>query len=96
MEALQTIQQKLQAAKPALSERYHINSMGLFGSMVRNDYTDDSDIDIIVEFNQPVGIEFIDLANELENMFQRRVDLVSRAGIKPQYLQHIQPEIVYF
>jgi predicted nucleotidyltransferase len=40
-------------------------------------------------------VEFIDLANELESLLKRKVDLVSKAGIKPAYLREIQPEIVY-
>jgi predicted nucleotidyltransferase len=76
--------------KPALSSKYHINTLGLFGSVVRNDFTAESDIDILVDFNQPIGVEFIDLANELETLLKRKVDLVSRDGIKPKYFREIQ------
>ena len=69
--------------------------MGLFGSIVRPDFTPESDIDIIVDFGQPIGIEFIELANELEKLLGRKVDLVSRAGIRPQYYQAIEPDILY-
>jgi predicted nucleotidyltransferase len=81
--------------KPHLSEKYHVNTLGLFGSVVRNDFTPESDIDIVVDFSQPIGIEFIDLANELEMLLRRKVDLVSKEGIKPKYFQEIQPEILY-
>lgn len=69
--------------------------MGLFGSVVRDDFSLDSDIDIVVDFSQPIGIEFIDLAMELEALLQRKVDLVSRDGIKPKYFIEIQRDIVY-
>lgn len=69
--------------------------MGLFGSVVRDDFSLDSDIDIVVDFSQPIGIEFIDLAMELEALLQRKVDLVSRNGIKPKYFIEIQRDIVY-
>ena len=92
---LTAIQQKLQQIKPELALKYHVSSIGLFGSIVRNDFTIDSDIDIVVDFSQPIGIEFIDLANELEDLFKRKIDLVSKNGIKPAYLKLIQPEIIY-
>lgn len=95
MTYLSTIQNQLRQIKPQLSEKYHVNSLGLFGSVVRNDFTPESDIDIVVDFSQPIGIEFIDLADELETFLNRKVDLVSKDGIKPKYFQEIQPEIVY-
>lgn len=93
--ALSTIQAQLQQIKPHLSAKYHVNTLGLFGSVVRNDFTPDSDIDIVVDFKKPIGIEFIDLANDLEKLLKRKVDLVSKDGIKPKYFREIQPEIVY-
>lgn len=81
--------------KPDLLRKYPIASIGLFGSVVRDDFGPESDIDIIVDFHRPVGMEFIDLAYELEKNFHRRVDLVSVRGIKKKYLEAIQPEIVY-
>ena len=95
MSYLSTIQNKLRQAKLPLSKKYHINSIGLFGSIVRTDFTPESDIDIVVDFSQPIGIEFIDLANELEKLLDRKVDLVSKAGIRPQYYRAIEPEILY-
>lgn len=95
MDVLSAIQRKLQQIKPELVLKYNISSIGLFGSVVRNDFTADSDIDIVVDFSRHIGVEFIDLANELERLFNRKVDLVSKKGIKPAYLQSIQSEIIY-
>lgn len=95
MSYLSTIQEKLRQAKPELSKKYHVNSLGLFGSIVRTDFGPESDIDIVVDFSQPIGIEFVDLAEELEHLLNRKVDLVSKAGIKPQYYRAIEPEILY-
>ncbi len=95
MTHLATIQDQLRQAKPQLSEKYHVNNLGLFGSVVRNDFTPESDVDIVVDFSQPIGIEFIDLADDLEKLLKRKVDLVSKEGIKPGYFKEIQPEIVY-
>ena len=95
MQTFDSVRKILEQMKPVFVSKYHISSMGLFGSIVRNDFTNDSDIDVIVEFSKPVGIEFIDLANELEVILERKVDLVSKKGIKPNYLSDIEAEIVY-
>lgn len=75
--------------------KYHLRSIGIFGSFTRPDFSEDSDIDILVEFDQPVGIEFIDLAEELEDLLKIKVDLVSKKGIKPRYLKEIQKDLIY-
>lgn len=75
--------------------KYGVSSLGLFGSVVRDDFTDQSDIDIVVSFSKPIGSDFIILADELENKFKRKVDLVSRNGIKPHYWARIEPEVIY-
>ena len=83
MEMLNTTQATLLQIKPDLVSKYHISTIGLLGSIVRYDFTNDSDIDIVVDFNQPLGIGFIDLANELEAILKRKVDLVSKKGLSP-------------
>jgi len=86
----------LEKLKPELSERYHVKSIGLFGSIVRDDYSPTkSDIDIIVDFSKPIGIEFVDLADLIESKIKRKVDLISKGGIKERYLQQIQAEVIY-
>lgn len=65
-----------------MKQKYFVSSIGLFGSMVRGDFTNKSDIDIIVDFTKPIGIEFIDLADYIESKLSKKVDLVSRNGVK--------------
>jgi hypothetical protein len=89
------IQEELAKLKPELVKRFFVSSIGLFGSYVRNEQKEESDLDIIVDFSQPVGIEFIDLADFLEDNLRTKVDLVSLNGIKPKYLEAIKPEILY-
>ena len=95
MEQLADIKKALQQLKPELTRKYHVNSIGLFGSVVRKDFMFESDIDIIVDFSQKIGIEFIDLAEYIEITLQKKVDLVSRNGIKDKYFKVIESEIVY-
>ena len=95
MTDLNNIKQILLQLKPELIDKYHISSIGLFGSVVRDDFTPSSDIDIIVDFSQPIGIEFIDLADLIETKLKKNVDLVSKRGIKPKYYKVIESEIIY-
>ncbi len=89
------IERELTKLKPILSAKYYVDKIGYFGSYARNEQTESSDIDIVVSFNKPVGIEFIDLADYLESMFHRKIDLVSLKGIKSKYFSEIEKEIIY-
>ena len=92
---LANIIDELKQLKPVLIEKYHVSMIGLFGSVVRTDFTASSDIDIIIDFNEPIGIEFIDIADLLESKLKTPVDLVSRKGIKAKYFSAIETEIIY-
>lgn len=85
----------LQTAKPLLAEKYGVNMLALFGSYSRGEADAGSDIDLMVDFSKPIGIAFIDLADELEMLLHTKVDLVSRNGIKPKYFQSIEQELIY-
>ena len=95
MKTAQQIQEQLSNLKPTLIKRFSVSSIGLFGSYARNEQNESSDIDIVVDFSKTVGIEFIDLAEFLEERLKAKIDLVSLNGIKPKYLAAIKPEIVY-
>ena len=69
--------------------------MAIFGSFSRNEENENSDVDIIVEFDDKIGLGFVDLANELEELIDLKVDLVSRKGIKKRYLNSIEQDLVY-
>lgn len=95
MTELASIKRILTQLKPELAEKYFVNSIGLFGSIVRDDFTQKSDVDIIVDFSKPVGVEFIDLADYIESKLNKKIDLVSRNGVKPKYFHQIESEIIY-
>jgi predicted nucleotidyltransferase len=92
---MQEIRKTLKEHRSQLLDKYPIKSIAIFGSYARNEQTDKSDIDILVEFNDNIGIKFIDLADELENYIGLKVDLVSRKGIKDRYYQVIKSDLVY-
>jgi len=83
----------LRAALPDLRQRWPIRSLALFGSMVRGEATSESDVDLLVEFNEPVPLfSFFTLEQELKRLVHRHVDLVSRPSLKPFIGQRILAE----
>lgn len=95
MKNVQEIEAALRSAKPLLMDKYPIESLALFGSVARGEATEQSDVDILVEFNGRVGWQFLTLANELEQLLGLKVDLVSRKGVKPHYFEFIQKDLIY-
>ncbi|MCF8372679.1 MAG: nucleotidyltransferase family protein [Bacteroidales bacterium] len=95
MEGLKVIKDKLNQEKEWLYKQYHVKYLAIFGSVSRGESTDLSDIDILVAFEKPVGLEFINLADDLEKLLHRKVDLVSENGIKPKYYDQIKNELIY-
>ena len=89
------IAKALRDNKQDLATRYHLTSIGIFGSFAREDFRADSDIDILIDYDQPMGIEFIDLAEDLEEILKRKVDLVSKKGIKSKYFEEIKKDLIY-
>ncbi|KOR34087.1 hypothetical protein AM228_26165 [Planktothricoides sp. SR001] len=80
---LAEIKQILQAQKPIIQEKYHVSELGIFGSYVRGEDTDDSDIDVLVEFSKTPGLfKFINLKNYPINLMGMKVDLVHKAGLR--------------
>ncbi len=95
------IKKVLASHQKELKSKFGIKAIGLFGSAVRNELKTDSDIDIIVEFENERGdmYDFIGLVDFLENLFNRSVDVLTPAGIKSirieRIKQNIQREIEY-
>ena len=95
MRTLQDLRSILSSHKPQLFRDYPIKTLAIFGSFSRMENNDNSDLDILVEFKDKIGIRFIDLAEEIENIVGFRVDLVSKNGIKDKYLQSIDSDLIY-
>ena len=87
---------KLRANKEYIQKKYPVASIALFGSYARGEQTTESDIDILVELSEPVGIEFVDLLIELEDILKgSKIDLVSKKGIKTWYWPYIKDDLIY-
>ncbi len=95
MQDMKTIQSILRLNKDYLKQKYGVLRLGIFGSYARGEENNASDIDILVETDPPLGLEFIDLAEELEFILGHRVDLVSSGAPKANYLEVIEKEIIY-
>ena len=77
-------------------ERYHIESLGLFGSFARNEGRPDSDVDILIGLKQPNLFTYSIIAQQLETIFGRRVDLISsKAKLKDEFRSSVEKEVVY-
>lgn len=86
---------KLQENKPVLEEKYKVKTFGVFGSYVRGEQKKTSDLDILVEFQQPVGLfEFMELEDFLETKMGVKIDLVSKKALKPRIGKHILEEVI--
>ncbi|MDI6793130.1 MAG: nucleotidyltransferase family protein [bacterium] len=95
-ERLEAVRKILKENKPILSEKFKVKEIGLFGSYVRGEAKEDSDIDVLVEFNKTMGLlEFIALENHLSDTLGIKVDLVMKSALKPRIGRHILEEVVY-
>ena len=81
--------------KPELERRFMVRQMALFGSYGRGDQRADSDVDILVDVDPSIGLEFVSLAKRVEELLGQPVDLVSRRAIKPKSLKYIEQELIY-
>jgi len=95
MKTLQEIKSTLSSHKNRLFNDYPIKSMAIFGSYSRKEQNENSDLDILVEFSDRIGIRFIDLADDIEKIVGFKVDLVSKNGIKEKYLKSIDSDLIY-
>ena len=78
-----------------IKRRFAVRRIGLFGSFVRGEETKESDIDILVEFEDPTFRNFMNLAFYLEDIFSRRVDLLTTEGISHRIRPYVEKEVVW-
>ena len=86
---------KLSDLKPILLRDYSVTQIGLFGSFSDDSYTEDSDIDLLVEFEKPIGWKYFSLEIYLENIFGRKIDLVTKNALKEQIKDRILNQVKY-
>jgi predicted nucleotidyltransferase len=86
---------KLRQLVPLLSAQYNVQTLGVFGSYVRQEQRDDSDLDILVTFSEiPSLLKFIELENYMSDVFGVKVDLVMKDALKPAIGKQILKEVM--
>lgn len=95
MKTLQDITTILKNHKNDFQSKYHVSELAIFGSYSRGDNTEESDLDIMFDYDKQIGWEFLKFASELEMLLNMKVDLVSKKGIKPKYYHYIEKDLIY-
>lgn len=96
MKTLTEIERILRDQKPILKEKFKVREIGIFGSVVRGEQKETSDLDLLVEFEEPIGlIKYVGLQNFLSDKIGARVDLVVKSGLKPRISRQILKEVIY-
>jgi predicted nucleotidyltransferase len=98
MTTLADIQATLRQHLPQVQQKYRVRQLGIFGSFVRGEQTENSDIDVLVEFDPSARfglLTFCQLENDLSDILQRKVDLVMKDGLKPHIGERILQEVIY-
>ena len=81
--------------EPELQRRFKVSKMALFGSYARGDQQPNSDVDILVEVDPSIGLEFVTLAERIEKLLGVSVDLVSSRAVNSRAMKYIEPELIY-
>ena len=84
---------------PHLKTIFGVKRIGIFGSYSKGVQKEDSDVDLIVEFERPIGLKFFELSEYIENLLGKKVDILTPAGIKSirvkEVAENIKESIVY-
>lgn len=78
-----------------LQNRFKVRKIALFGSYARGDQQIDSDVDILVDVDPSIGLEFVSLAERIEDLLGVSVDLVSSRAVSEKAMKFIEPELIY-
>lgn len=84
---------KLKDLKPTLYRDYAVKEIGLFGSYSDNSYTEESDIDLLIELEKPIGWKFFTLELFLEEVFNKKIDMVTTNALKEQIKDNIIKQV---
>lgn len=95
MKKLSEIKNTINKTKSYLAEKYGLKSIAVFGSYARGDETEISDVDLLVEFNRPIGLDFVDFADELELLLEVKVDVVTKNAINKSMFRQIESDLNY-
>ena len=96
MKTFDEIREILSQYKLIVQEKYQVKEIGIFGSYVRGEQNEDSDLDVLIDFEQaPSLLKFIELENYLSDTIGFKVDLVMKRVLKPRIAKNILAEVIY-
>jgi predicted nucleotidyltransferase len=95
MQDVEGVRHALLQHKAELQKKFKVKTIGVFGSYVRGEQKRGSDVDVLVEFEEPIGLfEFMDLEDYLSQLLGVKVDLVSKKALKPHIGERILEEVI--
>ncbi len=94
MSNIQAIIKHLQSVKPVLEKEYAVKEIGVFGSYAKGEATEFSDIDILVEFEKPLGWKSVGLELFLEKLLGNKIDMVTKNALKPTLKDEILQSVL--
>ncbi len=88
---------KLEAEAPAIRSQFGVKKIGIFGSFARGEQTKKSDVDVLVDFAEGYATlrNFVELAERLEALFRRNVDLITVEGIDKYIRPRVEAEVIW-
>jgi predicted nucleotidyltransferase len=90
---------RLRELYPELKTRFGVRQIGLFGSFARATANASSDVDLIVDFERPIGLKFVEMVDYLESRLGRKVDVLTTAGLRgirlPSVMQEIEESVIH-
>lgn len=95
MSELEQIKKVIIKHKEYVKKKFFVKKIGVFGSYTKSKEGTESDVDILVEFDGPIGWDFVELKDFLENILNKKVDLVSIKALKSQIKDNILNEVIY-
>ena len=95
MTTLNEIRSKLTVLKPILQEKYPLDKIAIFGSYAKNEQTEESDVDVMVELNGFMGVKFLEMADEIEDYLGIKTDVVKKMYMKPKFFARIENNLIY-
>ncbi|MEO0520306.1 MAG: nucleotidyltransferase family protein [Cyanobacteria bacterium P01_A01_bin.116] len=96
MKTLAEVKKILQANMTTFREKYRVTSLGIFGSYARGEQSEDSDVDILIDYEKaPPLSKLVELRIVLSELTGLKVDLVTKNGLNPRIQAHVFADVIY-
>jgi predicted nucleotidyltransferase len=95
MQTREEIITKLKQLKPSLMAEFPLHAIALFGSYARNEQSESSDVDVLVDVAPSIGLGFVDLADMIEDALGIKTDVIPADGLKPRYKPFVERDLIY-